>query len=165
MSLRLVYLSLRGTFHSLWRAWLLRISAHAKADNISLLIASLHKLVEGLWPILNVPPNHNPPMRNKAWQLTMLSQTMKELQTGTTTYIHNCPEGILVRSWMGGTALQSSSKWSPFHGPGGWWHCRGDTSKSAFSPAELGWWVRLQQQMHYARKQMKVLVKNNCELQ
>ena len=81
--------SLRTPFHSLWRAWFLRIFARAKADNSTYSVASLRKLV-------NAPPSHNPPMRNKTWQLTMLSRTMKRLQTATTTYIYNGPEGILV---------------------------------------------------------------------
>jgi hypothetical protein len=76
-------------FHSLWRAWFLRIFARVKADNSMYSVASLRKLV-------NAPPSHNPPMRNKTWQLTMLSRRMKRLQTATTTYIYNGPEGILV---------------------------------------------------------------------
>ena len=61
------------------------------------LVASLRKLVEGLRLTTNAPPRHNPPMRNKNWPLTMLSRTMKKLQTATTTYIYNGPEGIPVR--------------------------------------------------------------------
>jgi hypothetical protein len=63
--------------------------ARAKANNSTYSVASLCKLV-------NAPPSHNLPMRNKTWQLTMLSRTMKRLQTATTTYIYNGPEGILV---------------------------------------------------------------------
>jgi hypothetical protein len=86
----------QDTIHSLWRTW--HISAHAKADNSSLLVASLPKVVEGLGLTQNGSPSHNLSMGNKTWQLTMLLQMMKGLQTGTTTYIHNGPEGILVRS-------------------------------------------------------------------
>jgi hypothetical protein len=67
----------------------LLIFARTKADNSTYSVASLRKLV-------NAPASHNPPMRNKTWQLTMLSWTMKRLQTATTTYIYNGPEGILV---------------------------------------------------------------------
>ena len=75
------------------------VFARAKADNIvRSLVASLRKLVEGLRLTPNAPPSHNPPMRNKKRQLTMLSRTMKKLQTATTTYIYNGPEGILVGS-------------------------------------------------------------------
>jgi hypothetical protein len=63
--------------------------ARAKADNSTYSVASLRNLV-------NAPPSYNPLMRNKTWQLTMLSRTMKRLQTATTTYIYNGPEGILV---------------------------------------------------------------------
>jgi hypothetical protein len=63
--------------------------ARAKADNSTYSVASLRKLV-------NAPSSYNLPMRNKTWQLTMLSRTMKRLQTATTTYIYNGPEGILA---------------------------------------------------------------------
>jgi hypothetical protein len=52
--------------------------------------------VEGLQLTPNAAPSHNPLMRNKTWQLTMLSRMMKKLQTVTTTYIYNGPEGILA---------------------------------------------------------------------
>jgi hypothetical protein len=67
----------------------LRVQKPIKADNSTYSVASLRKLV-------NAPPSHNPLMRNKTWQRTMLSRTMKRLQTATTTYIYNGPEGILV---------------------------------------------------------------------
>jgi hypothetical protein len=66
----------------------LRIFARAKADNSTYSVASLRKLI-------NAPPSRNPPMRNKTWQLRMLSRTMKRLQTATTTYIYNGPGRML----------------------------------------------------------------------
>jgi hypothetical protein len=71
---------IRAPFHSLWRAWFLHIFALAKADNNSLHVASLRKLVEGLrLTPNNAPPSHNPAMRNKTWQLAVLSRTMKKI--------------------------------------------------------------------------------------
>ena len=72
------------------------VFAHLCACESILLVANLRKLVEGLRLTPNAPPSHNPPMRNKTWQLTMLSRTMKKLQSGTSTYIYNGREGILV---------------------------------------------------------------------
>jgi hypothetical protein len=109
----------------------LRFIARAKANNSSLTVASLHKLVEGLQLTPNAPPSHDLPMRNKTWQLTILSRMMKELQNGTATYIHNGPEGILVglpTSTMVLKVFWLDLEWkeqhynhplSRYHGPGG----------------------------------------------
>jgi hypothetical protein len=108
----------------------LRIFARAKADNSTYSVASLRKLV-------NAPPSHNPPMRNKTWQLTMLLRTIKRLQTATTTYIYSTM--VLKAFWLDVEWGEQRYNYplSRFHGPGASWRRHGDTSKIAFSQAGL----------------------------
>jgi hypothetical protein len=106
----------------------LRIFARAKADNSTYSRASLRKLV-------NAPPSHNPPMRNKTWQRTMLSRTMidwKLLPLPTSTM-------VLKAFWLDVEwgEQRYNHHLSRFHGPGGSWQRHGDTSKIAFSQAGL----------------------------
>ena len=70
---------------------------------------------------------HNPPMRNKTLELTMLSRPMKNCKLVPLP----TPTIVLKGFWLDVVWEEQhyNHPLSQFHGPGGWWHCRGDTSK------------------------------------